>query len=201
MNAKQTAPLIVTLPAIAAAVPPLIIGSAIGCVIYFGLKWLLSDDDKEKKPEIAPANAETEFRRKEAETTLKTPVFRHIPAEIPVMPAAVPILSAPRVIVPPPAVPSVPKISAPVPVPAAVAVPKIVTQISPLPPIKKKFITREDLATVFQRGARALTRKVAVAALKKFGFGKTAAYDALSMNGRFSAWLQFAPDGIISWKD
>jgi hypothetical protein len=36
-------------------------------------------------------------------------------------------------------------------------------------------------------------------ALKKLGFGKTAAYDALSEDGRFSAWLQYAPDGIITW--
>jgi hypothetical protein len=67
------------------------------------------------------------------------------------------------------------------------------------PPIKKKFVTREDMANIFQRGARALTRTAAVAALKMLGFGKTAAYDALSEDGRFSAWLQFAPDGIITW--
>ena len=42
----------------------------------------------------------------------------------------------------------------------------------------------------------ALTRTAAVAALKNLGFGKSAAYDALSADGRFSAWLQFAPDGI-----
>src|SRR5208282_1311326 len=194
MNAKQTAPLIVTLPAIAAAAPPLIIGGAIGLGIVLVVKWLLSDDDKEKKLETAPANAETEFRRKEAETA----AFRHIPAEIPAKPAVVPVPSVPHVIVPPPAVPSVPKLSAPVSVP--VAIPKIVTQALPSP-IKKKFVTRQDLAAIFQRGARALTRTAAVAALKNLGFGKTAAYDALLENGRFSAWLQFAPDGIIAWKD
>jgi len=196
MNAKQTAPLVATLPAIAAAAPPLIIGGAIGLGIVLLVKWLLSDDDKEKKPETAPANVETEFRRKEAETAL----FRPIPAEIPANPAAVPVPSAPRVIVPPPAVPSVPKVSVPAPVPAAVTVPKIVTQAPP-PPIKKKFVTREDLANIFQRGARALTRTAAVAALKKLGFGKTAAYAALTPNGRFSAWLQYAPDGIITWTE
>jgi len=57
------------------------------------------------------------------------------------------------------------------------------------------------VATVFQRGARALTRTAAVAALKNLGFGKTAAYAALTPDGRFSAWLQYAPDGIISWTD
>jgi hypothetical protein len=77
---------------------------------------------------------------------------------------------------------------------------KTVVQNTPPPPVKRKFVTREDLATVFQRGARALTRTAAVAILKNLGFGKTAAYDALSMDGRFSAWLQFAPDGIITWK-
>jgi hypothetical protein len=37
--------------------------------------------------------------------------------------------------------------------------------------------------------------------LKKLGFGKTAAYAALTPNGRFSTWLQFAPDGIITWTE
>ena len=92
MNAKQTAPLVTTLPAIAAAAPPLIIGGAIGLGIVLLLKWLLSDDDTEKKPETAPAKTETESRRKEAETT----AFRPIPAEIPVKPAAVPVPAAPR---------------------------------------------------------------------------------------------------------
>jgi hypothetical protein len=82
-----------------------------------------------------------------------------------------------------------------------VAISKIVTQAPPQPTIKKKFVTRQDLAAVFQRGARALTRTAAVAALKKLGFGKTAAYAALTPNGRFSAWLQYAPDGIITWTE
>ena len=189
MNTKQTIPLLAAGSTLAASAPVLLIGG----VVIVALVWLLSDD---KKPESTPANAEMEFRRKEAETA----VFRPIPAEIPVKPTTVPILSAPRVVVPPPAVPSAPKVSAPVPAPAAVAIPKIVTQAPPTP-IKKKFVTREDMANIFQRGARALTRTVAVAALKKIGFGKTAAYEALSPDGRFSTWLQFAPDGIITWTD
>jgi hypothetical protein len=44
------------------------------------------------------------------------------------------------------------------------------------------------------------TRTGAVAALKSLGFGRTAAYDALSADGRFASWLQVAPDGIITWK-
>ena len=193
MNAKQTIPLVTTLAtAIPAILPPLLIGGA----IFFALKWLLSDDDKEKKPETVPVNAEAELRRKEAETN----AFRRIPAEIHVKPANVPVPRAPRPVVPPPAVPSVPKVSAPTTAHTAVAVPKIVIQSPSLPPTKKKFVAREDLATVFQWGARSLTRTAAVAALKRLGFGKTAAYGALSPDGRFSAWLQCAPDGIITWK-
>lgn len=187
MNSKQIMPVIVKIA------PPVLFGVA----IYYGLKWLFSADDTEKKPETAPANTGTERRRKEMETT----AFRTIPAEIPVKPAAVHITSAPRVIVLTPAVPSVPKVSAPAPVPAAVAIPRITLQAPPLPPVKKRFVTREDLANIFQRGARALSRQNAVVALKKLGFGKTAAYDALSEDGRFSDWLQFAPDGIIAWTD
>jgi hypothetical protein len=131
----------------------------------------------------------------------ETPEFRQIPAEIPAKPAAVPRPAAPRVAVSPPAVPAVPKIAAPVPVPAAVIVPKIVVSSPPPSPIKKKVVSREDMATVFQRGAKTLTRTAAVTALKSLGFGKTAAYAALSPDGRFSAWLHCAPDGIITWTD
>jgi hypothetical protein len=163
MNAKQTVPLIATLAPLA---PLLLIGGG----IFLLLKCLSSTEDKEKKSETAPADTETEIRRKVAETT----AFRQIPAEISVKPAAVP---------------------------AAVAIPKIVPQAPPLPPIKKKFVTREDMATVFHHSARPLTRTAAVAALKNLGFGKTAAYDALLENGHFATWLQFAPDGIITWKN
>jgi len=84
--------------------------------------------------------------------------------------------------------------------PAIVSVPYAPKPFIPLP-IKKKFVTREDLATIFQDGACALTRTAAVTALKNLGFGKTAAYAALTPDGRFSAWLQFAPDGIITWTE
>jgi hypothetical protein len=186
-------------------------GSPVPVLMIIGLgfalvNWLLSDDDTEKKPENPPANTETENRRKEAETPPKTPAFRPIPAEIPAKPAIVPIHSAPApvfppavapvsAIIPPFSVSPVPKVSAPVPAPH-----KIAAQIPP-PPIKKKFVTRADLATVFHRGARGQTRTAAVAALKHLGFGKTAAYAALTPDGRFSAWLQFAPDGIITWTE
>jgi hypothetical protein len=102
-------------------------------------------------------------------------------AEIPVKSASVPVSAPP---------------SPPIPIPAPVI--KSAVRIPPLP-VKKKFVTREDLAIVFNRGTRSLTRAAAVAALKSLGFGRTAAYAALTPDGRFSAWLQFAPDGLITW--
>jgi hypothetical protein len=56
------------------------------------------------------------------------------------------------------------------------------------------------MATVFKHGALALTRKDAVATLRSFGFGKSMADEALSPDGRFSTYLQFAPNGMITWK-
>lgn len=78
---------------------------------------------------------------------------------------------------------------------------KTVVEAIPPAPIQKKFVTREDVANVFHHGARPLSRTEAVKALKKLGFGKTAAYDALAVGGRFADWLQIAPDGIITWRD
>jgi hypothetical protein len=181
MNAKQLIPVIVKIA------PPAIIGVA----IYLALKELFSGEDAEIKPETAPANAGTESSRKVAETS----VFRPIPAEIPAKPAVVPIPSAVKFYIPPFSVPLVSKVSASVPAPQ-----KIAAQIPP-PPIKGKFITREDMAAIFHHGARALTRQAAVEALKKRGFGKSAAYAALLENGIFANWLHFAPDGIITWTE
>jgi hypothetical protein len=188
MNEKQT------IPVIARTAPPLPMGVVvmIGVAVFFALKWIFSaKKDTETKPEAMPGDAGAESSRKTAETT----AFRQNPAEISVRPATIPVPSAhvPAVI-PPVSVPPVPKISASVPAPQ-----KIVTQAPP-PPIKTKFITREDMATVFQRGARTLTRSGAVAALKRLGFGKSAAYEALLEDGHFASWLQFAPDGIITWR-
>ena len=195
MNPKQTAPLIAALaplvPVIAPAIPVIIIGGTALLV----LNWLFSDKATETKPETVPAD-KPEIPRKIAETS----VFRQIPAEIPAKSVAVPRPSVPRVAVLPPAVPAVPKIAITVPMPAVVIAAKIVAQATP-PPIKKKFIAREDLAKVFQNGTRKLNRTSAVIGLKNLGFGKTAAYSALSPDGRFSAWLQWAPDGIITWTD
>jgi hypothetical protein len=149
-------------------------------VFVWALGSLFSDNDAEKKPGTAPTNDGAENRG---------------------IPAAIPVPSAPRAFVPPPAVPSAQRVSVPAHMPAAVAIPKITSHALPLPPIKKKFITRNDLGTVFHHGTCPLTRTAAVAALKRLGFGKTAAYDALSEDGRFSNRLDFAPDGIITWKE
>lgn len=195
MNPKQTVPLAVTLAPVIAAAPPVLIGAAIGLGIIWLLKCL-SDAEPTKQPETMPAS-QAGIPRKLPEPA----VFRQIPAEVLTKPVAVPRPAVPRVAVPPTALPSVPKIAAPVPVPVAVIVPKVMPQVLPPPPIKKKVVTREDMATVFQRGARTLTRPAAVAALKSLGFGKTAAYAALLPDGRFAAWLKIAPDGIIAWTD
>lgn len=112
--------------------------------------------------------------------------------------SGIPRKSAEIPVNPPVSAPLVPDI--PVPVPAVVLYAPVVAQTSPLPSIKRRPITREDLATIFQRGARALTRTDAVAALKGLGFRHTAAYEALQRDGRFSTWLHYEPDGLINWK-
>jgi hypothetical protein len=161
-------------PVIATLAPPLMIGGA----VYLLVKCLFTDEDKEKKSESAPANAGAEGR---------------------VKPAPAPEYSAPKpAVVPPPSIPPPPKNPSPAFVPAFIPLRKDGAQV-PQPP-KRRIVTREDMATSFDRGARALTRTAAVASLKGLGFGKTAAYEALSAEGRFASWLQIAPDGIITWK-
>ena len=74
MNTKQVAPIVASIsPAISVMPPLLIVGGLVALAI-----WLLSDDDKKNKPDIAPVNAETENSRKVAETT----AFRQIPVKI-----------------------------------------------------------------------------------------------------------------------
>jgi hypothetical protein len=197
MNAKNVAPLVATLPAIAAAAPPLIIGGAIFVGGIYFLEWLFSDDDKEKQPESAPAPSAP------AAPPRLASVIPSVSGGNSGQNACIPPNSAKKNTVPPPLppvminpVPTVPEKTVPPPsvIPALKAAPEI-----PLP-ARKKFITLENMANVFHRGANTLTRKAAVAALRKLGFGKTAAYDALSPDGRFATWLQYAPDGIILWK-
>lgn len=130
------------------------------------------------------------------ETTRKPaekPVFREIPA---IPSASVPVPSASRVAVQPVSVRPVPAVA-----PTVHPVAKVVQPPPPVipPPVAKKTITRADMATIFDAGKRSLSRLDAVAALKRLGFGKTAAYSATAPEGRFSAWLVFASDGIIYW--
>ena len=151
-------------------------------------KALLSED--KQLPEAAAAEASPESR-KAAETI----AFRQIPTEIPAKPVPVSVASVPRVVIPPPAVPPA---SVPVPSASRVAVHPVnvcpsecfavvptvrpvakIVQPPPavvLPPVAKKLISRADMATIFDNGKRTLTRTAAVAALKRLGFGKTAAY-------------------------
>jgi hypothetical protein len=169
----------------------------IAVTVFYLVKSLFSGE--KKKTEAAPANAGAENRRKETEATHKTPVFRNFSAEIPVKPAVAPVPSAPREITSQPAVPALHKIISPALASAVAPHSTNAMQTTITPPIKKPGITREDMAHIFHRGP--LTRTAAVAALKKLGFGQTAAYAALLPNGRFSTWLHFAPDGIITWND
>jgi hypothetical protein len=188
MNPKQTVPLVVTLAPFIAAAPPLLIGAAIG----LGLIWLFSEDEK-AKPATKPAEAKPESSWTSAKSIVKTPLVRQTPAEIPIKPVRVPVTT------PPLSVPSAPKTTTAAPAP--VVVPAIKAVIQAPPPIKRKIVTRQDVAAIFQNGARELSRTAAVAALKRLGFGRTAAYAALSAHGRFASWLNHAPDGIISWTD
>lgn len=183
MNPKQAVPLVVSLAPLIAAAPPLLLGAAIG----LGLIWLFSKDEAAKQA-TKPAEAKPESSRTSAESAVKTPLVRQIPAEIPIIP--VPVFVA----APPPRVP--PTTKAPVVVPAISSVHHV-----PTPPIQRKIVTRQDVAAIFQNGARALSRTTAVDALKRLGYGRTAAYAALSAHGRFASWLNFAPDGIITWTD
>lgn len=93
------------------------------------------------------------------------------------------------------------KASTPHPNPEKANLAKVVPP-DPQPPFTdaRRNVTREDLSAIFKNGTRTLTRPAAVTALKELGFGKTAAYKALSMDGRFASLLRFTPDGIIAWK-
>ncbi len=62
-----------------------------------------------------------------------------------------------------------------------------------------KRIAREDLAEALACGEWAYTRQEAVAALETRGFRKTAAYKALSPDGKLAGLLGFTPNGLIAW--
>jgi len=183
MTAKQITPLIATVA------PPLLVGAA----IYFALKWLFSAEAAETKPETASNNFKTTNQINPPEIGGN----QGIPPHSAGMPNAAPGVS----VVAPALIPPVSAHPGPnTPKPAGKALTILHSRVEALSPVKRRVVAREDLAIAFDNGAKSLTRTAAVEALKNFGFGKTAAYAALSPDGRFSDWMQFAPDGIITWK-
>lgn len=144
----------------------------IGGLIFLVVKSLISAKATEKKPEIEPTDAGTENNGK---------------------PTVIPVVSEPISVQPVPEIP----------------LPAILTDIIPAtmdktqfpPRHKRKRITRENMVAIFRHGSQKLNLTNGVAELKGLGFGKSAAYEALSANGQFSAWLKFEPDGIITWTD
>jgi len=170
MNPRQAIPIIGAAGASGPAAPAVLAIIAIGLTLC----WLFSGDD-EKKPD-EPADEEKGNSAR--------------PAPAPMRPVFTPASISPQ---------------APKPAPVSAPVPASKPQVLPVAPAPiaqrtRREVMRADLATIFNNGTRALTRKAAVDALKVLGFGKTAAYKALSMDGRFARCLQFAPDGLISWK-
>ena len=85
--------------------------------------------------------------------------------------------------------------SAPTPSPAPV---KISPPAKPQVMVSKR-ITRDDVAEALGYGSRPIPRQEAVDALQTLGFKKTAAYKALSPEGRFSEFLEYTSDGLIEW--
>ncbi len=186
----QTKPLIAQLaPGIAAAAPLLLIVGG----IYVVAKLLGSDSGEksegrapEGKPLSIPPSSGGNFTENRGIRAGSAGKPNLTPASSPAAPATSHAIS----------IPNAPKIPV-TPLPTFTA-----AKITPKIPLmaQNKSITREDMAKIFDSGTRSLTRKSAVAALKALGFGKTAAYEALATDGRFASWLQFAPDGIITWK-
>lgn len=106
-------------------------------------------------------------------------------------PLTIPLLLPP--VVAPPTPPKPPE-SAPVS-----TVPLLEDLPESLMPKKRRLVLREDLAAIFNNGKRPLYRVEAVVELQRRGFGQTAAYKALSPDGRFASWMHIAPDGVITW--
>ena len=176
MNGKQTIPPITVVGSILAAIPlPVLIG---GAGIIALAAWWFSENKKAEKPLSGTENGNSGTK-----------------------PLVPPLFSAPS----DPAAPSVPPVSVrefPPELQNSARTGRLVAASPPdkqPSPAKQRRITREDLAAIFN-GPRGLTRKAAVSVLNSLGFGRTAAYGALSSDGRFSTWLQYAPDGIITWK-
>jgi PAS fold len=67
-------------------------------------------------------------------------------------------------------------------------------------PNDRVTITSEDMATIFENGVKQLTRTEAVKALQALTeAGRTACYNALKLDGRFSAHISEI-QGVLSWK-
>jgi hypothetical protein len=201
MNAKHTIPLISTAAPLAALAPPLLLIAGIGLTLY----WLLSEEE-EKKPDL-PTNAEggkTPIGAPASACTASTqapvaaPSPKPLPAPVPLPPTQPLFAVFQSAIASSPAVDSTPKVCT-IPQSLAVAQPTAVSPVAPSPRHGQP-LAREGVARIFNCGARALTRKAAVDALKSLGFGKSAAYEALSPDGRFAAWLYCSPDGTLTWK-
>jgi hypothetical protein len=77
---------------------------------------------------------------------------------------------------------------------------EISIQSKPLRASAPRRVTREDIAEALGYGARPVPRADAVAALQSLGFKKTAAYKALSQDGRFADLLEHSADGSIEWQ-
>jgi hypothetical protein len=141
-------------------------------LILLVVKSRLSTKAAEKQPEIEPTDAGTENGRKQTVD---------------------------------------PTISEPIPVPPEPEIhfPTILTDVIPLtreetqfpPRNKRKRINGKHMENIFRHGSRKLNLTKAVAELKGLGFGHSAAYEALKPDGQFSDWLEFEPDGIITWTD
>jgi hypothetical protein len=93
-----------------------------------------------------------------------------------------------------------PQPSAPLPLPEPKPLPSVAPVPSPKAASSAKRVRREDIAEALEYGARALTRREAVAALRRLGFGKTAVYKALSVTGHFSHLMEYTKDGLIVWR-
>lgn len=82
------------------------------------------------------------------------------------------------------------------------AAPATEPEISAAPPPARNLprrISREDVAEALAFGERAVHRTEAVAALQALGYQKSAAYKALTLQGRFADRLRHSRDGLIEW--
>jgi hypothetical protein len=170
MKPQNTIPLLTTVAPAALAVPPIAVLAALGV----GLYWLLSSDEQKPKTQASEA-------AKPSPSPTPHPV---IPQPKPA-PVIMPIENA------------APVLSSPVPVPAR---PAPVPSTVPVFSASARRVTREDLAEALAYGERAFTRKEAVAAIEALGFRKTAAYKALSADGKFGSLIEFTPDGLMAWR-